>query len=550
LAAKIVARQNFSTSTTVDDIAGHGTHCAGIAAAITNNTAGIAGVGYNVSLMSVKVLGDNGSGYTSAIAQGIIWAVDNGANVISMSLGGGGGTTTFQEAIDYAWNKGVVVVAAAGNSGTSAPSYPAYYTNCIAVAASDQNDRLYSFSNYGSWVDVAAPGSAYSTLPDNRYGMMSGTSMATPFVSGLAGLAFSIATDTNGNGKVNDEVRALIENNTDNVGITNIMRGRINAYKTVSGSTSTPTTGQISGTVKDITTGLAISGATVSDGVRSAITTSTGAYTLTNVPAGSYALTANAATYQTGSASVIVIAGQTSTANFSLTKAPTDSTMWVDSITFTPSSPYLNIKVKVVNPQPIAGAQVNLRVQVYGYPVSATKATDINGEVTFRLSPVYTGATYTAAVTTLTLSGYTWDTAKGVSSVSYTVPSGTPTPTPTPLPTDDEIQSQAFNLINNARVNAGLTPLIQDPNLTALAKEHTEDMITENRLSHDGFEDRAARSGYSYVGENVAMGVQTAQALVDAWLSSPGHRANIMNPAYRYSGLSYMNGWATQMFGG
>jgi uncharacterized protein YkwD len=191
-------------------------------------------------------------------------------------------------------------------------------------------------------------------------------------------------------------------------------------------------------------------------------------------------------------------------------------------------------------------------VQVYGYSVSATKATDTNGEVTFRLSPVYTGATYTATVTTLTLSGYTWDTAKGASSASYTVPSSTPTPTPTPtpLPTDDEIQSQVFNLINNARVNAGLSPLIQDPNLTALAKEHTEDMIEENRLSHDGFEDRAARSGYSSVGENVAMGFQTAQALVDAWLSSPGHRANILNPTYRYSGLSYLDGWATQMFGG
>jgi len=97
--------------------------------------------------------------------------------------------------------------------------------------------------------------------------------------------------------------------------------------------------------------------------------------------------------------------------------------MWVDSITFTPSSPYLNIKVKVVNPQPIAGAQVNLGVQVYGYSVSATKATDTNGEVTFRLSPVYTGTTYTATITTLTLSGYTWDTAKGISSASYTVPS-------------------------------------------------------------------------------------------------------------------------------
>ena len=166
LAAKIVAARNFTTSSTVDDVYGHGTHVAGIAAAVTNNGLGVAGVGYNASLMSVKVLGDTGSGYHSDIANGIIWATDNGANVINMSLGGPSSSTTLQQAVDYAWSHGVVVVAAAGNGGNSVPSYPGAYANVIGVAATDPNDRLYSFSTYGDWVDVAAPGNALSTTKD------------------------------------------------------------------------------------------------------------------------------------------------------------------------------------------------------------------------------------------------------------------------------------------------------------------------------------------------------------------------------------------------
>jgi thermitase len=130
LASKIVANKNLTTSSTVDDLYGHGTHCAGIAAAITDNGIGVAGVGFNTSLMNVKVLDDSGSGQYSWIANGITWAADNGAKVISMSLGGSSGSYTLQNAVNYAWNKGVVVVAAAGNNGNTARVYPAYYANC------------------------------------------------------------------------------------------------------------------------------------------------------------------------------------------------------------------------------------------------------------------------------------------------------------------------------------------------------------------------------------------------------------------------------------
>ena len=218
LIGKILANKNFTSSRSVDDKFGHGTHVAGIAAAVTNNGLGVAGVGFNSSLMNVKVLGDNGSGYYSWVAKGIAWAADNGAKVINLSLGGPAGSGTLQNAINYAWNKGCVVVAAAGNEGSGSPSYPAFYDNCIAVAATDPSDRKASFSNHGFWVDVAAPGvDIYSTLPNHKnqigprnYGTLSGTSMAAPLVAGVAALVWATNYGTG-----NSAVRARIEDQAD-----------------------------------------------------------------------------------------------------------------------------------------------------------------------------------------------------------------------------------------------------------------------------------------------------------------------------------------------
>jgi len=208
---------------------GHGTHCAGIAAAVTNNGTGIAGMAPNASILAVRVLDNNGSGTLDAVANGIIYAADNGAKVISLSLGGSAGSTTLQNAVDYAWNKGAVVVAAAGNSGTNLPSYPAYYSNAIAVAATTSSDVKASYSNWGSWVDVAAPGSSiYSTYPTNTYTSLSGTSMATPHVAGLAGLLAA-------QGRSNSNIRAAIQNTADAISGTGTYwtYGRINAYRAV-----------------------------------------------------------------------------------------------------------------------------------------------------------------------------------------------------------------------------------------------------------------------------------------------------------------------------
>lgn len=329
LANKVISNINFSSSATVDDVHGHGTHVAGIAAAITNNGIGVAGLGYTSSLMNVKVLGDDGLGYDSWIAKGIIWAADNGAEVINLSLGSPEPGSTMEAAVNYAWSKGVVIVASAGNNGFTSPFYPAYYTNCIAVAATDSSDSLASFSNRGDWVDVAAPGvSIYSTLINNGYGYKSGTSMASPHVAGLAALVFTVAADSNGDGRLNDEVRSRIQATCDNIGISGIGSGRINAYRAVQTAT---TTGAIAGIVTDSGDGMPIAGATVSNGARTALTDAGGQYIISGVPEGTSTLTTSAAGYSASSQVVSVVAEQTAIVNFALTKLapPSPEPFWM-----------------------------------------------------------------------------------------------------------------------------------------------------------------------------------------------------------------------------
>lgn len=229
LAAKCLPGKDFvNNDDDPMDGNGHGTHCAGNAAALTNNGVGIAGIAPNCSLIPVKVLSDGGSGSYDGIVSGMIWAADNGANVISMSLGGGGPVQAVQDAARYAIGKGVICIAAAGNNGSPAPFYPAYFPEFVAVASTDQNDNRSGFSNYGDWVDVAAPGSnILSTFPGNSYGGSSGTSMACPVVAGLAGLiksAWPTATPA--------QVRAQIENNCDPVG-NFVIKGRVNAFRSI-----------------------------------------------------------------------------------------------------------------------------------------------------------------------------------------------------------------------------------------------------------------------------------------------------------------------------
>jgi subtilisin family serine protease len=175
---------------------GHGTHVSGTITAQRNNY-GVTGIAYDAKIMPVKVLNDAGSGSYNGIANGIYYAVNNGANVINLSLGGSFSNRTLQNAVEYANSKGVVVVMAAGNDGSSRPGFPARYANNtgIAVGAVDRNNNLADFSNRAGTNQLAyvtAPGvDVYSTVPNNQYASFSGTSMATPHVAGVVALMLS-----------------------------------------------------------------------------------------------------------------------------------------------------------------------------------------------------------------------------------------------------------------------------------------------------------------------------------------------------------------------
>jgi len=224
----------------LDDF-GHGTHCAGIIAAVINNSVGISGMA-QIQLMAEKVLDSDGYGYDDWIANGIIHATEAGADIISLSIGGYGESQILYEAIRYAYENGVLLVAAAGNDNTNIKLYPAGYDEVIAVTATDQYDNKAYFSNYGEWVELAAPGvDIYSTMPSyyvtmNGWGYsmyyeyMSGTSMAAPHVAGLAALLWSYYQE-----KSRDWVRLWLRHIADDLGVPGFDEyygyGRINARK-------------------------------------------------------------------------------------------------------------------------------------------------------------------------------------------------------------------------------------------------------------------------------------------------------------------------------
>lgn len=187
-----------------DDV-GHGTHVAGTIAQSTNNNYGVAGVAYEAKIMPIKVLGASGGGTIADIAEGIRFAADNGADVINMSLGGGGSSQLMEEAIDYAYEKGVVIVAAAGNSNENASSYPARYPKVISVSALDGGGNKAEYSNYGAGVDISAPGGGggskvIQNTIDPRTGQavfagFQGTSMAAPHVAGVAAMIKAVGVE-------------------------------------------------------------------------------------------------------------------------------------------------------------------------------------------------------------------------------------------------------------------------------------------------------------------------------------------------------------------
>jgi subtilisin family serine protease len=222
------------------DVQGHGTKTAGAAAAATNNGIGVAGVAWANPVVPYVVLNASGSAYYSHIASAIMMAADAGIRIVSISIAGPSSSSTLANAIAYAWNKGTVVFAAAGNYGTNAPYYPAATPYAVAVGATDATDAKASYSNYGSWVTLFAPGhSILTTLNGGGYGYASGTSYAAPIAAGVAALVLSKNPSLTAAQLVD-----ILRNTTDDLGDpgfdSTFSWGRINAWKAVNGAGNAP----------------------------------------------------------------------------------------------------------------------------------------------------------------------------------------------------------------------------------------------------------------------------------------------------------------------
>jgi subtilisin family serine protease len=234
LAEKIIPGKNFlDGSSDTADVLGHGTKVAGSAAAIGDNEIGVAGLAWSNPIMPLVVLSSDNWAYYSHIASAITHAVDKGVRVINISIAGSSSSLTLQNAVDYAWSKGAVIVASAANSSTSTPYYPAACEHVVAVGATDSSDQLASFSNYGNWVDLCAPGtSILSTKNGGSYGSSHGTSFSSPITAGVAALMFSEKP-----GLTNSELVSLLTSSTDDLGDPGFDsvygNGRVNAYEAV-----------------------------------------------------------------------------------------------------------------------------------------------------------------------------------------------------------------------------------------------------------------------------------------------------------------------------
>jgi len=298
---------------------GHGTFVSGVVAAITNNKKGVAGSGPNLKIMPVKVLSDGGWGYYSWIASGVRWAADHGADVINMSLGGPSSSATLQQAINYAHSKGVVVVAAAGNSGSTSYSYPGACNYTIAVGATDSSDKKASFSNYGDWVDIVAPGvNIFSTRKGGSYGYWNGTSFSSPITAALAAILKSEDSTYSP-----DEIETIMEQTADDLGSPGkdiyFAWGRVNflAALEVGSPPTGPAEGSITGRVVTFFN-VPLGGATVEirrstagSVVAQSETLSDGSYTIADLHSGAYYVRALKENYRTSSYKrVIVVSGE------------------------------------------------------------------------------------------------------------------------------------------------------------------------------------------------------------------------------------------------
>ena len=234
LAAKLVPGWNFvNGNADTSDVLGHGTAVAGSLGAESNNRIGIAGVSWASRIMPLVVVDDQNYAAYSNIAEAIQYAADHGVRVINISIGGPCQSSTLQSAVDYAWDKGAVIFSSAMNDSASAPYYPAAANHVVAVSATDANDRLASFSNFGNWIALAAPGAGIlTTMNGGGYSFWSGTSFSSPIAAGVAALCLAVNPALTNSGLV-----SLLEQTADDLGPpgrdASFGYGRINAYRAV-----------------------------------------------------------------------------------------------------------------------------------------------------------------------------------------------------------------------------------------------------------------------------------------------------------------------------
>jgi subtilisin family serine protease len=215
----------------------HGTWVYGVVGAATNNGAGIASVSWYNPVLVVKIA--DYTGMASCISSGIVYAADAGCRAANISFGGPGYSQTWQDAIDYAWARGMVTVCAAGNSGNSTPIYPASSNHAVSIAAIDGYDVIYSYSSYGPYIDLCAPGSAYTLGRGGLYGTVGGTSIAAPYVAGAVGLVASVNPSLSA-----EQIVDILEQTADDLGAPGWDQyygwGRINPYQAVLAAQATP----------------------------------------------------------------------------------------------------------------------------------------------------------------------------------------------------------------------------------------------------------------------------------------------------------------------
>ncbi len=434
LAGKLVGGYNFmANNTDTHDVYGHGTKVAGSAAAIDNNGIGVAGVAWESPIMPLVVADSTGYATWSALASATTWAADRGVRVMNMSFASTSGSSTLQNAINYAWNKGALIFASAGNYSTSTPYFPASGQNVIAVSATTSTDSLASWSNYGNWVTMSAPGdSILTTTNGGGYGTVSGTSFSSPIAAAVAALV--IGTNPS---LTNVQVAQILKDNADDLGTASFDPyfgyGRVNAYKSVvAASAATPAVDTTPPTASIVSpsTGATVSGTTsvnvsASDnvGVTKVQLYINGGLFATDTT-GPYSFSWDTSTYSNGTYDIVAYAydaagniGQSShisayVSNAIVPPSPTDTTPPVVSFSVPASNSTIGKKVTItVNATDNVGVA---RIELY---IDGTLKSSVSGSTNL----TYSWNTLRASSGAHTIVAKAYDAAQNVGTTTMTL---------------------------------------------------------------------------------------------------------------------------------